>query len=258
MEMILDLIFAFISFFFPKKEKEVEFINKYSFGSRVYGTNRENSDYDYVYILPWEIYEEPKNTDHKHYTIRNFQLLIDEMDICALECYFLPENSGQIENHKFTFNLDKQKLRTQISKAANNSWVKGKKRLTITADYDKMIAIKSIFHSIRILDFGIQIATEGRIYNYSNMNYLWNDIYAISEPYSQEPLVSQEKIEGKFLWDILNDRYKKLFNEKASAFKKACPHKSIKEDRRNIINILEKHKVEPKVSLVDELVGAIK
>jgi hypothetical protein len=169
------------------------------------------------------------------------------MDICALECYFLPENSGQIENHKFTFKLDKQKLRAQISKVANNSWVKGKKRLTITADYDMMIAIKSVFHSIRILDFGTQIATEGKIYNYSSMNFLWDEIWKLALDY-----------QGKELWDALETRYKKLFNEKASAFKKACPHKSIKEDRRNIINILEKHKVEPKVGLVDELVGAMK
>ncbi len=62
-----------------------------------------------------------------------------------------------------TFKLDKTKLRVAISTIVSNSWVKGKKKLIVQGDYDLNLAIKSTFHSLRILDFGTQIAMEGKI-----------------------------------------------------------------------------------------------
>ena len=37
-----------------------------------------------------------------------------------------------------------------------------------------------MFHSFRIVDYGIQIATEGRIVDYQSMNGLWEDIKKFS------------------------------------------------------------------------------
>lgn len=37
-----------------------------------------------------------------------------------------------------------------------------------------------MFHALRILDFGIQVATERKIVNYSSVNHYW---FAISEEF---------------------------------------------------------------------------
>lgn len=245
---ILFIVYdIFKPMFMKKSEKKTksDLLCEYPFGSRVYGTNRPDSDYDYVRVCGEQ--ETSDDTNISYYTPESFQSKLDNMDIQAMECYFLDDQRlDKIEDYKFTFKLDKVALRRSISATANNSWVKGKKRLIIEADYDKMIAIKSVFHSIRILDFGIQIASQGKITNYGSMNFLWEDILKISEDKEREEL-----------WEILNTKYKKLFNSKASEFKALCPHKSAKENVANVEKVLKKHGVEPNDKLVQALVSAI-
>ena len=53
------------------------------------------------------------------------------------------------------------------------SWVKAKRKI----EHDDIIGgEKSLFHSLRILNFGLQILEKNIIYDFSNANYIWKEI----------------------------------------------------------------------------------
>ena len=186
------------------------YINVYRFGSICYGTNNENSDEDFICVV--KEYTEPNDINIHHFTVQQFQSYLDNGDIQMLECVFLPDEFKIKETIKFETNIDKGNLRKSISTITSTSWVKGQKKLTVLGDYDKWLAIKSCFHSLRILDFGIQIAQHGKIINYKSMNYVLHDIVKISQTY--------DKID---LWNAIKAKYNPLYLEKGSAFRKLCP-----------------------------------
>ncbi len=201
-------------------------LNCYKFGSHVYGTQNESSDEDFICVVKNPINSE--NNNIHFYTIEMFQTLLNNCEIQMLECYFLDKNFILKENYVFDFELNLSKLRTSISTITSNSFVKGKKKLIVSGDYDLNIGLKSVFHSLRILDFGIQIASQGLIYDYKSMNYVLEDIYKMSENY--------ERID---LWNKINEKYKPIFNKKSSIFKELAPKDLNERGRRNqIIEIL--------------------
>jgi hypothetical protein len=202
-------------------------LNIYQFGSRVYGNNTEESDYDDINI--------------QVFTIESFKNSLNNHDIVVLECLFLPDSNiykklwydYQIVEWGNFKQLDKQKLRTSISTITSNSWVKGKKKLTVANDYDKYLAIKSVFHSLRILDFGIQIATENKIYNYSSTNWLYYELVELSDKYERDEL-----------WDIIDNKYRSLYNSKSTEFKRLCPKElTTKHYEIELNKILSKYNV---------------
>ena len=196
-------------------------LNIYRFGSYIYKSNNEFSDEDYIIVM--REYYETKDINVHHYSVSQFQDLINRHDIQALECMFLDTKFILKQNYTFNFSLDKSKLRTSISTIASNSWVKGKKKLIVTGDYNLNLAIKSIFHSLRILDYGIQIAEHHKIINYASMNYVLEDLYKLSKTYQRNEL-----------WEIIDTKYRKLFNSKSSLFKELCP-KNLDEANKKII-----------------------
>lgn len=180
------------------------------FGSRVYKTDNHQSDYDYIVINTGSI----NNQEIKHpivnlhiYTLEHFTEQLQEHKIQFLEIYF-----NEKLDIPFTINL--QKLRHEISSKSNNSWAKCHKKLTVEED-EYYIGIKSLFHSIRIIDFGIQMASKGEIYDYSSMNWLW------------EELQSQY-----WTWEELKEKYKPLYNKKMSEFRVLAP-KEVKPKNTN-------------------------
>ena len=204
--------------------------NLYQFGSMVYNTNHAKSDKDYIAVcenIPvfGSLYQEGDTTIHFH-TKQNFQNLLDLNEIQAIECMFLSERFMLKKTNDFKFILNKENLRRSISTISSNSFQKCKKKLIIQGDYDKYNAIKSIFHSIRILDLGIQIASENRIYDYSKMNWLFNDLMKISST-----------MEGVELWNYVDNKYRELFNKLSSQFKKLCP---IDKHKGLLVNISDK------------------
>lgn len=191
-------------------------INLYMFGSYVYKTNNSDSDQDYIAIVK-ELYDfgtlyNKDNITIHFITENNFITYLSENEIQALECYFIPKEFILKETKKFTLNINKEKLRVSISTIVSNSYVRGKKKLTIQGDYDKKLAIKSIFHSLRISDFGKQIALENKIVDYSSMNWLLLDLWKITE--------NKESWEA---WNIIDNKYRSLYNKKCSEFKALCP-----------------------------------
>jgi hypothetical protein len=197
----------------------------YRFGSYVYETNNEFSDEDYVVIL--KEYQESKDDNIHHFSEVQFQDLVNRHDVQALECIFLPANLILKQDCKFNFVLDKAKLRISISTTASNSWVKGKKKLIIIEDYDQNLGLKSIFHALRILDYGIQIAEHNQIINYSSMNYVLDDLIKLSKAYQKTEL-----------WEMIDAKYRKLFNSKSSLFKDLCPKDLNEANKRKTIEAL--------------------
>lgn len=202
----------------------------HAYGSQIYGTAHPSSDYDFYLVMPSVIEDQVlfsvnTPTGHKDVNITfitqsHFQDLVSEMHPSALEIC--------IHDHlPFTLNLPI--LRQSFSQKASNSWVKCKKKLRDsdilknehqdptypTALELQHIGLKSLFHSLRILDFGIQLATTHTINltQLPNLNTscseLWQDIL---QTHSESPS-----------WDYLQQTYKTQYNALHSKFREAAP-----------------------------------
>lgn len=216
----------------------------YQFGSYVYGTNTEESDMDFIVVTKNPVVS--NNVNVHYYTKEEFQRLLDECDIQMLECVFMPPEFVWNDTHSFALNIDKQKLRKSISTISSNSWVKGKKKLTVMGDYDLRVGLKSIYHSLRILDYGIQICQFDNIVYWDRMNYVLEDIKKMSLSYST--------IE---LWEKIDEKYRKTFNSLSTQFKILAPkdtRDSVK--RKEIEELLSKYGVHNN-DLLTELIAIL-
>lgn len=143
------------------------------FGSTVYGTRTDKSDIDIIAISDsaedlYAIYQSKdypefsdysRNVDLHIISTKTFQELLDEHDIMALETYYQMHDS---DKELFKFSLDLDKLRRKVSAVCSNSWSKARKKLDIPEE-DDCLGLKSLFHSIRILSYGIDIAKDSKI-----------------------------------------------------------------------------------------------
>jgi len=209
----------------------------FPFGSRVYGTEREDSDHDFVAVLKKGIQKKDSilnfgDYHYQVYTHEEFVAKIEAHDIQALECIFLHKDKWlkfrSTLDYSIFYKLNLNKLRESISTISNNSWVKCKKKLIISGDYDKLAALKSCFHSFRILDLGIQLAREPYTLNYSNKNYIWNELWKLGLEYDAD-----------ILWEKINAKYKSQFNALSSEFKLLAPKDlKVSDKQRELKNLL--------------------
>lgn len=189
-----------------------EAINIYPYGSRVYGTTSPESDFDVVVVSN---ISEPciqfcdHNIDYTVFNISEFEKRLDEHEIMALECIFLRPELIIVNNQDYTrtFSIDLCKLRCSISKKASNSFVKAKKKFVVEKDRDIHIGKKSLFHSLRIPLFGIQLAEYGEIINYSIGNHYWPQIRDC----------------GHDDWPYYKEEYQPIFNSLMSDFRRVAP-----------------------------------
>lgn len=201
-----------------KKNRTSSAIVSYRYGSIVYGTDNENSDEDMISIISDDFEDMTENEsqgkvgdyDITFYKESYFIKKIKNHSIDALECIFLPSDMI-IGDNKYLqyFQLDLPTLRSSISAICNNSYAKAKKKLTVKKDYDFYKAMKSLFHSIRIFEFGKQIAIFGKITNYQACNHIW---YMINKETSTD-------------WEYYHKKYKPIWNEYHSAFVKVARKK---------------------------------
>lgn len=186
----------------------------FQYGSQVYGTATAESDYDLQIILPdniakkadWKNKLKQWNLDLHVWSQSDFQQALDDHRVYALECYYTPVQKVLRNNLKLDFKLNKSMLRSSFSQVASNSWVKAKKKLIVEADYNEHIAKKSIFHSFRILDFGIQLAKYGCIVKYHSMNDVLAEINQLPSD-----------------WDMINATFRERHNNLSSQFREVCP-----------------------------------
>lgn len=186
-----------------------QIVSAYQYGSRVYGTARKNSDWDFVIVADNRPKDREQYSDNlinvNFYTLDEHQRRIKEHEPSALECQFLPQEFIIKETYKPAFNLDLDKLRNAFSAKASNSWVKAKKKLTVEKDYNDLVGKKSLWHSLRIIDFGTQIANWNEIRFYGSMNHLYDEILYCAD------------------WTEMYDKYKLMFNEMSSKFRLVAP-----------------------------------
>lgn len=183
-------------------------VKVYKYGSRVYGTATEKSDYDYIVVVESnkDLYYSINipETNITVYSESMFIKKIEEHHISALECIFQDED----DPYRKYFNLDLVKLRRSISATTGNSFVKAKKKMK-QGDY--YIGKKSLFHSLRILGYGIEIATKGRINDYSIYNHYWDAI------------ISMDTNE----WEHFQKVFKPKYNNMKTLFRKVAPLEGI-------------------------------
>lgn len=161
------------------KDQQVKAI--YAFGSRVYGNFTESSDHDFIVITddcPGEQYE-CGLLNISCLSTNEFRRLVEVHEISALECLFLDQPFKLKETIRFDFVLRREVLRRAISAKSANSWVKAKKKMTVPKDYNLKAAKNSLFHSLRIIDFGIQLCEYKRILNYGSSNHYYEQLQSI-------------------------------------------------------------------------------
>lgn len=215
----------------------------YAYGSHVYGSDDKNSDKDYIVIVDNMIVPERQVSNNGYdfnvYTEKRFREKLENHDIDALECYFLYGNPNFNHNIILTsqtelfkdFEIDLSKLRAAISAISSNSWVKAKKKIILEHDRNIDVGIKSLYHSLRILEFGWQIAAYGKIENYSKLNVLKSELIFNSNLFIAKNAINyinNPQIVCEQLWMYLNDTYKGSYNTLATAFRKLAP-KEIKK-----------------------------
>lgn len=192
-----------------------EFLSRFPKGIGQY-TKVDNARYYYTNDLDGETRIEGKmpdiTCDYEFVTESTFLKMIDANDIVALEAIFVPNGRwyGLTKKHFEycnRFKLDLWKLRENVSAICSNSWVKCKKKLTVEKDYNLRVAQKSLFHSLRIYMFGIQIAENGKIVDFGCAKDLWHDISKVENPH----------------WEYYKATYQKKFNELRSELVKLCP-----------------------------------
>lgn len=188
--------------------KNKKIYNIYLYGSNVYGTSDEESDVDYIYIVDFHPNGEDQlllgKTNINIYQLDFFQNKLNNHDVSALECFFLPEKY-KIELKTLQFTLDLEKLRRSFSEKSSNSWVKAKKKIDVHQEF--RIGMKSLFHSIRVLDFGIQIAKFGSIKNYTSSKDTWEKI----------------KKQNFKTWNEYKENWQNFYNNLRSEFRLAAP-----------------------------------
>lgn len=194
------------------KERSIRTIIE--FGSKVYGTNTKKSDTDYIIIVdtnrdivnPYITYGDK---DCHFCTVQEWEQMCAIHDIRCIEAYFT-DNKHYLKGERDNIALDYRLIRIEVSRVASNSWVKCKKKLTIEEDYNPYIAKKSLFHSLRILEFGRQIMKFGGIYDFTKANIYFDEIMNYNDD-----------------WEELKERFQPIYNDLKTQFRSAHTKRNI-------------------------------
>ena len=196
------------------------------YGSQVY-KNKKSKDYDFMVIVessfPEKCIHNRSDMDITIIDKSTFLKQCEQNHVRALELLFTPDSvdnyyiKPEFKSEVFCLRksiLNPSFMRTEFSKRTSNSYVKAKKKIILNDDYDYMVSLKSLWHSIRILDFGKQLLEKGNI-DFSSMNKLYKEIEI-----DYKELYHEDKNK---MWDKIHEKYKPIFNEKHSELKKLCP-----------------------------------
>jgi predicted nucleotidyltransferase len=175
--------------------------NVYVFGSQIYSTASETSDWDLLVVAKTPYPEKELVVDNFNIhilTLDRFLEGLTQQNIGRIECLMSPIILKQDIDIKWNLNIPA--FRHFISHICSNSWVKAKKKLE---QKDYYIGIKSLFHSLRIAIFAIQIIKYGKIVDFTAANYIWDKL-----------------ISKNWTWQELDSEFKPLRNNLMSEFRK--------------------------------------
>ena len=200
-----------------------DIIGIYMFGSRLYNEFNivSKSDYDFCIIInnsssfllnpeyfsnPYFQYES-ENIDFHIMSEMVFYNELTKCNIMTLECFY---SEDPIFKHDVNLELNLGVLRHSISKVSSNSFVKFKKKLTKESGLkNKHLGVKSLYHSLRILEFGCNVANDPDFIEHNYQNKL-KDILEFSQNVN-------------FDWKDIHTKYKPVYNQLASRFKLMAP-----------------------------------
>lgn len=155
--------------------------NIYVFGSRVYGTATDESDYDIIVVAnsmneKTEIVDGSLNLNIHVHTPDKFIRDLKELDMHNLECIFAPDNAKILEKVNYAdanFKINPAKMKYAAMNQSFNRFHTAKIKM-LDGDYHR--GTKSLFHSLRILMFAKQILDHGKIVDFSEANTHWISI----------------------------------------------------------------------------------
>jgi hypothetical protein len=150
-------------------------------GSRLYGINDANSDWD-LSLITTEVSENDfrevsiggNDFDVHLFSQSNFQNRLDNHEMRELESLSHPEEFILIDNKSFSLDIDNNKLISQVNFESDDLWNRAKN--TLNSGGDSYVALKNIWHSFRFLIFAEQILQNGNIVEFSAANYLYEPI----------------------------------------------------------------------------------
>ncbi len=149
-------------------------LNIYLCGSRLYGNITDKSDHDYTVIVTNYINNDPNirtNIDITILTVDDMNTSLQNHDIQRL--INILSDSVIIQNIEFSIVINKQLLRSKISEISNKCLHHAK---TSWKEGDIYKSKKHFIHSIRYVEFGIQILLYNKIINLSICNDAFNNI----------------------------------------------------------------------------------
>lgn len=171
----------------PTKEQIIEITklhplkirNIYLFGSQVYGTQREDSDYDFIVVACSMLAKQEIRHENYNIHIHTPDIFLEglkEYQMQYLECIYAPPFAKIMEKMvqpDKNFSLKLEMLKYKGMGQSFNAFHKAKDRII---DGEIYRGVKSLWHSIRILDFFKQIIEKGKIEDFTSSNYLWKMI----------------------------------------------------------------------------------
>jgi predicted nucleotidyltransferase len=159
--------------------------NVFMYGSRVYGTAKETSDWDIIMIASHMLaHEEKKETVNGAllnihiFTPDYFKEELKNHIPRALECLFAPEWIILKNKVPLTQEINVKRLVMTTLHESGSRWKRAKMCIL---DNNFYTGQKSLFHSIRVLIFALQVAEHGKIVDYSEANYLYPQIVECDE-----------------------------------------------------------------------------
>lgn len=191
-------------------------LNIYAHGSHFYGTATSASDYDLVVLVPdSKKYGSNDVADNILISVATANMKIDlsvesidefvgrvkEHRWYALECLLLP----LLESRHIPFpEIDKIQIRATVRLAGDHAYTKAKKKITI--ENEIYLGKKSLFHSIRIVDFAIQLLSRGKIENWTSCREIHRKIMDAPDE-----------------WDTLDEMFRREYKDRCIDFRKLAP-----------------------------------
>lgn len=160
---------------------DVPILNIYQYGSRVYGCNKPDADFDFIIVtkslsLPSGAFRQNAISSVNRlyqgtlFSRSGFIDAINNYEMSVWECLSLPDE--YVVKKTFDFKPtkwnEKEMVKKVISKASNSFHIADLQ----AKDYQTAAAKKGTFQALRILMFGLQLKEHQKIVNYAEANYL--------------------------------------------------------------------------------------